>query len=532
MTKAVFLTRTLNWVPLVFVLLLPVLLSGVGVWEVLRGTTTRAECQATAARLSARIEALQALEQQDPGATVRSGRDRAPIPVGAAVTRLQRAHDAAATDLLVARWREPAAWLVALAGLAATAAGATELLMASHASRRGMASRAALVAAFSRVCRVLPMALGVLVGGLALAVLGSTAFEVSGLQFLPDTEGQITGLAMAGLAYAVLALWGSYKALCNLRLALRLLQPRPVPLLAVPITEADAPGLFALLRRLAAERQSEMPDTVVAGAANGFFVTALPYILHGASVDDGAVVTRGRMLHLPLPVLATLDPVELCTVLAHELAHFSGDDTEYSARFQPLYTLLGRGAEAMAVQNTSWGNDAADRFLKGVVHPHTALADHVYERFDLVVLHWSRVRELEADRAAVASGSAEALGSLLLRVGLVDDLLHAELDRIAEHPDNAPPDLAASLVARTRASSIGDPAQHGGDQALHPTDTHPPSRQRILAAGLAWDDTLMARAARPVDEAEFAAVRALFADWDALSRRVTDDMRLEHVWIR
>jgi len=101
MTKAVFLTRTLNWVPLVFVLLLPVLLSGVGVWEVLRGTTTRAECQATAARLSARIEALQALEQQDPGATVRSGRDRAPIPVGAAVTRLQRAHDAAATDLLV-----------------------------------------------------------------------------------------------------------------------------------------------------------------------------------------------------------------------------------------------------------------------------------------------------------------------------------------------------------------------------------------------------------------------------------------------
>ena len=216
-------------------------------------------------------------------------------------------------------------------------------------------------------------------------------------------------------------------------------------------------------------------------------------------------------------------------MLAHELEHFSGDDTEYSARFKPLYTLLGRGAEAMAVRNTSWGNDAADRFLKGVVHPHTALANHVFERFDLVVLHWSRVRELEADRAAVASGSAEALGSSLLRDGLVRDLLQAELDRIAEHLDNAPSDLAATLVARTRAGSIGDPAQHGGDQAPHPTDTHPPSWQRIAAAGLAWDDTLMARAGRPVDEAEFAAVRALFADWDALSRRVTDDVRLQSV---
>ena len=529
MTKAVLPTRALNWMPLVFVLLLPVLLSGVGVWEAWRGATTRVESQATVARLSARIEALQELGQRDPGATVRFGRDRPSIPVSDAVARLQRAHDAAATDLLVARWREPAAWLAALAGLAATAAGITGLVMASHASRRGMASRAALVAAFDRVCRVLPMALGVLVGGLALAVLGITAFEISGMQFLADTGGRATQGAMLGLAYAALALWGSYKALRNLRLALRLLQPRPVPLLAVPIVEADAPGLFALLRRLAAERQSAMPDTVAAGAGSGFFVTALPHVLHGASVDGGAVVTRGRMLHLPLPLLAALDPVELRTVLAHELAHFSGEDTGYSARFKPLYMLLGRGADAMTVQNTSWGNDVADRFLKGVVHPHTALADHVYERFDLVVLHWSRVRELEADRAAVASGSAEALGSSLLRYGLVGDLLHAELDRIAEHPDGTPPDLAASLVARTQAGSIGDPAQHGGDQAPHPTDTHPPSRQRIAAAGLAWDDILMTRAGRPVHEAEFAAVRALFADWDGLSRRVTDDVRLKSV---
>lgn len=520
MTKAVSPTRAPSWLPLVFVLLLPMLVSGVGVWEILRGAATRAEYRDIAAGLSMHIEAVQALRQQD----------RPPASVGIATARLQRAHDAAATDLLVARWREPAAWLAALAGLAATAAGAAGLVVASNASRRGMASRAALAAVFGRVCRVLPTALGVLVGGLALAVLGSTAFEISGMQFLADTGGRATQEAMLGLAYAAVALWGSFKALRNLWLALRVLEPRPVPLLAVPVAEADAPGLFALLRGLVGERQSVMPDAVAVGVARGFFVTALPHTLYGASVDDGARDTRGRMLHLPLAVLAALDLVELRTVLAHELAHFSGKDMEYSARFQPLYMALGRSAEAMAVlQDAAWGKDAADRFLKGVVHPHTALANHVFERFDLVVLHWSRVRELEADRAAVASGSAEALGSSLLRFGLVDDLLGAELDRIAEHPDAAPPDLAASVVARTRAGGIGDPAQHGGDQVPHPTDTHPPSRQRIAAAGLAMDDALMARAARPVDEAEFASVRALFADWDALARRVTDDVRLLYV---
>ena len=520
MTKAASPTRAPSWLPLVFVLLLPMLVSGVGVWEVLRGAATRAEYRDIAAGLSVRIEAVQALRQQD----------RPPTSVGIATARLQRARDAAATDLLVARWREPAAWLTALAGLASTAAGAAGLVMASNASRQGMASRAALAAVFGRVCRVLPTTLGVLVGGLALAVLGSTAFEISGMQFLANTGGRATQGAMLGLAYAAVALWGSFKALRNLRLALRVLEPRSVPLLAVPVAEADAPGLFALLRGLVGERRSVMPDAVAVGVARGFFVTALPHVLCGASVGDGARDAQGRMLHLPLAALATLDLVELRTVLAHELAHFSGKDMEYSARFQPLYVALGRSVEAMAVpQNAAWGKDAADRFLKGVVHPHTALANHVFERFALVVLHWSRVRELEADRAAVASGSAEALGSSLLRVGLVDDLLGAELDQIAEHPDAAPPDLAASVVARTGANGIGDPARHGGDQVSHPTDTHPPSRQRIAAAGLAMDDALMGRAARPVGEAEFASVRALFADWNALARRVTDDVRLLHL---
>lgn len=130
---------------------------------------------------------------------------------------------------------------------------------------------------------------------------------------------------------------------------------------------------------------------------------------------------------------------------------------------------------------------------------------------------------MEADRAAVASGSPAAFVSSLLRLGLSSSLLRAERAAIAERPDEAPHDLAASLVRRM--DEVGDPAAHLSDQIPHPTDTHPPSRQRIEAAGVAIDVALLTRAARPVDPADLAAMLVLFADWDALSGEITGQLR-------
>ena len=49
--------------------------------------------------------------------------------------------------------------------------------------------------------------------------------------------------------------------------------------------------------------------------------------------------------------------------------------------------------------------------------------------------------------------------------------------------------------------------------------------QRIEAAGVAIDDGLLARAARPVDPAERAAAEGLFADWPGLCGAVTAQLR-------
>ena len=506
------------------ILALPVLFSLLGGWEAWRGAATRAEYAGLAGEQRERVAVLRELERRDAGARVKLPGSSRLLPVGDAIAHSEEAREAAEADLLAARLRQPWAWLTLVAAIGTGTAGLAGLLLVSWAARRGVRSRAELVAAFGRVSRLLPAALGLQVVGAVLALSGAVAFEVSGLWFVPDPGNRTVLLAMLVVVCAGLALWGGIATLRDLRRALRAFLPAPLALSAVPVTEAQAPGLFALLRELARERDTVPPETVAAGAELGFFVTALPLLLHGVP-GAAPVVTRGRALHLPLPVMATLDLAELRTVLAHELAHFSGEDTDYSARFRPLYAGLGQAAETMSLRRSDWGGTLVDRLFERAVHPHTVLAVHAFERFSHVVAHWSRLRELEADRAAMASGSPAALASSLLRFGLAADLLAEERVGVAERPDAAPSDLAAALVVRMGAEEAGDAAAHLGDQAPHPTDTHPPTWQRIEAAGVAVDAALLARAARPVAPADLAAVQGLFADWEALSAGITGHLR-------
>lgn len=83
-----------------------------------------------------------------------------------------------------------------------------------------------------------------------------------------------------------------------------------------------------------------------------------------------------------------LDLTELRTVMTHELAHFSGDDTQYGLQFAPLFAALGKGAEAMSLRDRDvWGSTPVDRLFERAMHPHTALAVHAFEQFDQMVAH-------------------------------------------------------------------------------------------------------------------------------------------------
>lgn len=503
------------FVQVIAILLLPALLAGFGAWEIVRGGATVADYLATHARVATQLERLQALAQRDPRATVRFQGDEQSYAAPLAAQMMRDGEGALATDLLVAQIRLPFAWLAMAAGLLSLVGGLGGLGVVAVAARRSMRSREVLVRAFGQVRRVVPFALGLQVAGLALALLGVVGFECGGLWFLNTVSGGEVKLVLVGLGAVGVALWGAFQSIKQLRRAFSLFQPRPATLLGMPVAEQQAPGLFALMRELARDQEAAVPQTVVAGAVAGFFVTSHPQRL--PAVDQ---VARGRILHVSLPHLAVLSRAETRAVLAHELAHFTGEDTAYSIHFQPVYAALQHSMAAVGSRRPT-SQPLLDRMLR----PAAALGEYVLGRFDHVVKHWSRLREFEADKAALATEQPDALATSLLRTAVASEIVDAQLQAMAERPGDAPANLVGQTLQIAAQQGFIAPGRHLNDHQPHPTDTHPPTVQRIEAAGVTVDDALLARAARPVDPGERAAAEALFADWPGLCEAVTAQLR-------
>ena len=493
------------------IILLPFLLAGLAGWEVVRGTATLTATGRDAAGLSGQIGRVEALARRDPQAMVQFTGDSQSFAAPVAARMMRDGAGRLETDLLVARVRLPFAWLATGAALLSLIGGLLALLLVELAARRSRRSREALVRAFGQMRQLLPFALGCQVTGVALALLGVVVFECGGLWFLGSISTGEIKLVMLALAAAGAALWGALVSLRQLRGAFALFAPHPLDLLGVSLTQAEAPGLFALVGELAREQEAILPQNVVAGALSGFFVTSHPQDLHAAGK-----VLSGRTLHVSLPHLAVLSRAETRVVLAHELAHFAGEDTAFSMHFQPVYAGLAHGVDAVAGRPRG-RFPLVDRLLR----PAAALGHYVLDRFDFAVKHWSRLRELEADRAALANEAPEALASALLRTAIASEILGVQLEAMSEHPAQAPADLIAQTLLIAEQQGFIEPGRHLDERQPHPTDTHPPTVQRIEAAGVAVDDTLLARAARPVDPAELAAAEALFADWPGLCAAVT-----------
>lgn len=99
------------------------------------------------------------------------------------------------------------------------------------------------------------------------------------------------------------------------------------------LTERDAPHVWQRVRQMAEFLGTQPPDLIVVGIDASFYVTENPVRLAGQ-------IETGRMLYMSLPMLKKMTVEEADSVLGHELAHFSGDDTFWSRRIAPLIRNL------------------------------------------------------------------------------------------------------------------------------------------------------------------------------------------------
>jgi len=228
------------------------------------------------------------------------------------------------------------------------------------------------------------------------------------------------------------------------------------------VREQDAPALWQRVRNLARTLGTEPPRQIIGGIDTNFFVTESPITLAKGTVE-------GRSLFVSLPLLRVLDQREADAVLAHELAHFSGGDTERSAKLGPALSQFDSYIEAMRGKAMT-----LIAFYPLVVY-RTAL--------ELGLMRESRAREFLADRAAAQAVSGRPLISALIKIsaycnyrGQIEEELFQRGER---HDDEI--GISAYVARGLKPFAYSEKFQDAmqGANVPHPFDSHPKLAERM-----------------------------------------------------
>ncbi|MBB4000210.1 M48 family metallopeptidase [Aureimonas pseudogalii] len=490
---------------------LPLALTGLGTWQAQRAASMVEIETASVDGLRQRLGKVRQFGAEDPEALLRfpgDGTDVTVLKASETTARIETALASLETDLTVARARVPLAWATIGASLLVVAGTGSGLLAARVAGWRARRSRDQLIESFGRLRVVLPVLMAAVVLGFGVALFCATSFEAMSLWFWERVSGNGIKLAGAGIVLAALAAYGAVMAVVSLRRVFDLFTPQPIDVLARVVGEDEAPGLWRFTREIAARQGAPLPDTIIVGLTEGFYVT------EGAvRIEPEGRLLEGRTLYLPAPALELLDTAEVSAIIGHELAHFTGDDTRYSRKFTPIYATLWRSLEALHQANRG----------AIVVQPATRLGFHAIGQFDVAVAHWSRLREFEADRNGSLISRPAGAASALIRSSIIEPAVSFVLQRAFQAPETGEDDLVAATARLTAEEGFPDPAAHLEDRQPHPTDSHPPTSQRIEALGVAIDEPVLAHATRRPEPGVPSFGRKAFADWDAICRALSLD---------
>jgi heat shock protein HtpX len=208
-----------------------------------------------------------------------------------------------------------------------------------------------------------------------------------------------------------------------------------------PVSEAEAPQLYAMVRELAVEARVPMPRIYISEMAQpNAFAT-------GRNPEHAAVsVTQG--------ILQILDERELRAVLAHELSHVLNRDILVSS----IAAAIGSAFTYLAYMAFFFGGDDDESPLGGfgfiliwLVAPIAAA---------LIQMAVSRSREYQADESgAILSHDPDALASALLKLEQTSKRVPAPVNPAQAH------------------LFIVNPLRPGGVATMF--STHPPTGDRV-----------------------------------------------------
>lgn len=241
------------------------------------------------------------------------------------------------------------------------------------------------------------------------------------------------------------------------------------------------PKLFALISEISEKLGARNPEHVIVGLEPNFYVTSADVNLIG---DNSTL--KGETLYLSLPLARILRLEEIQGIIGHELGHFRGDDTFYSLKFAPVYSGLSHAVQAMGSDETE-GSAASIATL-----PAYAVLSYIIDVFHTNVSSINRDREFEADKAASEVADSKYLASSLLKIGLYAGAWNDLEGRVVERmrgqgkvARNLSQVFSSIVKYDVNEETIPEVIESIAEQTIaHPTDSHPPTANRIEKMGL------------------------------------------------
>ncbi|WP_225826935.1 M48 family metallopeptidase [Streptomyces naphthomycinicus] len=267
----------------------------------------------------------------------------------------------------------------------------------------------------------------------------------------------------------------------------------------IPVTDADEPRLWALVRELATAAGTRAPHRIVLTGEVNASVSENPRLL--------GLFPGRRLLTLGVPLLIGLTEAQLRSVLAHEFGHFTGGDTRLSALVVRGRVQIGRvigqfherADDKVAADRARQERASAKRVAKGKTAKQVNTAGvgatyrtmaRIYTAYGKLYLRASlstaRGQEYAADLAAARIAGRDATASALREI----PALSASHDFYVE--SYATLGLQARLMPplgeffggfgrllTAREAELAELRRELPDEPAGPYDSHPPIAERV-----------------------------------------------------
>lgn len=268
------------------------------------------------------------------------------------------------------------------------------------------------------------------------------------------------------------------------------------------IDRQTAAPLWQELQAICSKVGTNPPDQIIAGIDDNFYVTEMPVTVDGKTY-------HGRTLYVSLSLLKQLQGAEADAILAHEMAHFSGNDTLYSKKISPLLARYSTYLQAL--------------YEGGVTRPVFHFMNFFRALYELSLSRHSRQREYRADDVAVEATSPRDFATALLRVVAYSKFRNEIQQELFGHERALE---TANISARLEQGFHGYARKFAADpgigelESAHPFDSHPPLALRLAAVGAPLDgQNIEAQLAAPAVGRWYQK----FDDAEQLERQQWDD---------